>query len=309
MSLSSLDLNLLLVLHTVLAERSVARAAERLHVTPSAVSNALARLRVALGDPLVAREGRGIVPTPRALELAPLLARALHELESAVVRGPFDAQRCTRTFTLALADAGQVAWLPRIAAQLARELPRARLRVVGIDALVSLGDLASSDVDLHVGVRSKAAGVHVEPLFEERTVLVARRGHPALGRRASRRALGALGHVAVQMVAGKPSRDLVSAAYAHAGIPREIVVTVPTFAAAAAVAAGTDLVATLPASFVAAQGASLGLRAVTGKVPAHAVAIAMSWHERTHGDPAMIAFRALVRGAVATGAYETLAKK
>src|SRR6266446_3989728 len=82
-SIASIDLNLMLVLHTVLAERNVARAAERLHVTPSAVSNALARLRDVLGDPLVTRKGRGIVPTPRATELAPAIARAIHELARA----------------------------------------------------------------------------------------------------------------------------------------------------------------------------------------------------------------------------------
>src|SRR6188508_2876132 len=102
--LSSLDLNLLLVLSTVLAEQSVARAAKRLHVTPSAVSNALARLRAALGDPLAVRKGRGIVPTPRAAELAPIVGRAMGELERAIAAGPFDAASCTRTFTLAMAD-------------------------------------------------------------------------------------------------------------------------------------------------------------------------------------------------------------
>src|SRR5258706_9253119 len=99
----------MLVLHTVLAERNVARAARRLHVTPSAVSNALARLRVALGDPLVTRKGRGIVPTPRAAELAPALARAMAELERAIAEVPFEAASSARSFTLAMADAGQVA--------------------------------------------------------------------------------------------------------------------------------------------------------------------------------------------------------
>src|SRR5467141_743126 len=98
----------MLVLHTVLAEGNVARAAERLHVTPSAVSNALARLRHALGDPLVTRKGRGIVPTPRATELAPILARTLRALEAALVTAPFDAATCTRMFTVAVADVGQV---------------------------------------------------------------------------------------------------------------------------------------------------------------------------------------------------------
>src|SRR5262245_41119301 len=106
--LSALDLNLLLVLDTVLAERSVARAARRLHVTPSAVSNSLARLRAALGDPLISRSGRGIVPTPRAAALAPALARGLRELDQAVRGDTFDPATTDREFSLAVADAGQL---------------------------------------------------------------------------------------------------------------------------------------------------------------------------------------------------------
>src|SRR5215470_13785517 len=139
--LEQLDLNLLLVLDTVLAERSVARAARRLHVTPSAVSNGLARLRAVLGDPLVARSGRGIVPTPRAAELAPALARALRDLGAAVSGPSVDPAATTRQLTLAIADVGQLVRLPRLAALVARELPRARLRVVGIDTLLSSGGL------------------------------------------------------------------------------------------------------------------------------------------------------------------------
>jgi len=86
-SLSTLDLNLLVTLDAVLTERSVVRAARRLHVTPSAVSNALARARAALGDPIVVRSGRGIVPTPRALELGPAISRALGETAPLIVVG------------------------------------------------------------------------------------------------------------------------------------------------------------------------------------------------------------------------------
>jgi DNA-binding transcriptional LysR family regulator len=297
-SVASIDLNLMLVLHTVLAERNVARAAERLHVTPSAVSNALARLRDVLGDPLVTRKGRGIVPTPRATELAPAIARAIHELEHALQRGPFDAASCTRTFTLAVADAGQITWVPRIAAGMTRELPKAHLRVVGIDSLVSLGDLTSSEIDLHIGVRGKGAGLHVERLFEERVVLVARRGHPALGQRLSRRTLGGLHHVRVDMVPGKNFGDRVAVAYARAGVPREVVMTVTSFTAAAAVVAASDLVTTLPASLLAVHGTQFGLRALVAPVSTPAVEMALCWHERTHADPAAVAFRALVRRAV-----------
>jgi DNA-binding transcriptional LysR family regulator len=288
----------MLVLHTVLAERNVARAARRLHVTPSAVSNALARLRELFADPLVTRKGRGIVPTPRALELAPAIARAIHEIEH-VLRAPrFDAGTCTRTFTLALADAGQVTWGPRIAAAMQREMPRAHLRVVGIDSLVSLGDLASSEIDLHLGKRAKGAGVHVDPLFAERTVLVARRGHPATRTRVSRRQLGALRHVRVDLLPGRNLRDPVAAVYERAGVVREVVMTVPSFVTAAAFVAASDLVATVPASMHAVHGAKWRLRAVMGPVPAETIEMALSWHERTHADPAAAAFRALVRGVV-----------
>lgn len=297
MSISSFDLNLLRVLHAVLAERSVVLAAKRLHVTPSAVSNSLARLRVTLDDPLVTRKGRGIVPTPRALELAPVLERTLRELEGAIAR-PFDAARSTRLFTLAVAEVGQIAWVPWVADLMRREMPCARLRVVGIDSLVALGDLSSAEVDLHIGVKADVTGMHSELLATERTALAARRNHPAFTGRLSRRGLGALQHVMVQMVPGSALRDGVSVAYEQAGIPRDVVLAVPTFTAAAAVAADTDLVATLATSFLATHGFRLGLRAVKGPVPAHDVTISLCWHERTHTDPAMVAFRTLVRRAI-----------
>ena len=302
MSISSFDLNLLLVLDTVLSERSVARAARRLHVTPSAISNALARLRVALGDPLVTRKGRGIVPTPRAAELGPGLARALSDLERLITHGSFDAATCARRFTLAMADAGQLTWLPRIARAFAETMPRASLRVVGIDSLLSLGDLGSSEVDLHIGVRATGPGIHAEPLFDEPTLLVARRANPACLGRLSPRRLGALQHVGVEMAPGRGFRDALAGVYARAGITRTLAMTVPTFIAAAAVVAATDLVATVPVSLFTTAGRGLGLAIVQGEVPAHGVSVALCWHERTHADQAMSAFRQIVSSALTSPA-------
>ncbi|MEI9938637.1 MAG: LysR family transcriptional regulator [Pseudomonadota bacterium] len=298
MSLSSLDLNLLLVLDTVLRERSVAQAAQRLHVTPSAISNGLAKLRTALGDPLVTRRGRGIVPTPRAEELAPALARALGELERVVTRRPFDAATCTRTFTLAMADAGQIAWLPSIAAMLSQAMPLARLRVVGIESLLTLGDLGSGEIDLHFGVRATGPGIHADTLYDEPLLLLARGDHPESHRTLSRERLSSLNHVGVEVAPGRGFRDPLTKSYAHARLPRSVVMTVPTFAAAASVAAATDFVATLPRSLLQAQGHALGLVALSGPIPKHAVGMALCWHERTHSDPGAAAFRGLVRGAI-----------
>src|SRR5262244_1203331 len=101
MNVTDLDANLLGVLHLVLQERSATRAARRLHLTQSAVSNALARLRSQLGDRLVVRTGRGLAPTPRAEQMAPLLSAAFADLERAVGRETFDPGTCTRSFGFA----------------------------------------------------------------------------------------------------------------------------------------------------------------------------------------------------------------
>jgi DNA-binding transcriptional LysR family regulator len=297
-SLSSVDLNLLLVLDTVLAERSVARAARRLHVTPSAVSNALARLRATLDDPLITRKGRGIVPTPRAAALAPGLARALRDLERTVLGGDFDPATAERELTLAVADAGQVVSLPPIVARLAIDMPRVRLRVVSIDTLFSLGGLASTEVDVAIGVGERGPGIHVQPLYEERTVVVARADHPRARRKLTKAALAALRHVDVHVAPGRGSKAL-AAAYAALGVARDIAIVVPTFAAAAAVVAATDHVASLPATFVELLGARLGLRRVATPLPPVAVTINLLWHERTHHDPAQRALRDLILRVVA----------
>jgi DNA-binding transcriptional LysR family regulator len=296
MSLAAIDLNLLLVLHTVLAERNVARAARRLSVTPSAVSNALARLRVALDDPLTTRSGRGIVPTPRAAALEPLLARALADIVAAVQGQKFEPKKSDREFTLAVADAGQLARLPRIVAALAEAMPRARLRVVSVDTLHASGGLASTAVDLAIGAGEHTTGVRAEPLYEERIVLVARAGHPVAKTHVTKKALAALRHIEVQVVPGRGSRPL-AASYTALGVTREIAVVVPTFTAAAAVVSATDLVASLPATLVDVFGARLGLRVVATPLRPFTTTINLLWHERTEHDPALRAFRELVKGA------------
>jgi DNA-binding transcriptional LysR family regulator len=307
-SIENVDLNLLQVLHLVLAEKSVARAARRLHVTPSAISNALARLRVLLGDSLVTRKGRGIVPTPRAAELAPTLATALRDLDTALFASRFDAATCTRTFTLALADAGQLTYGSAIVVWMATVLPRARLQMIGIDSLLALGNLASPEIDLHFGVPSRERGLHAEPLVEERTVLVARVEHPVARRRVSPRTLETLSHVGVNMVPARGLRDPVADAYRRAGVRREVAISVATFTAAVAIVSRTDLVTTVPESMARRHAVRFGVGAIAGAIPQHRVELGLSWHERTHADPASIVFRDVVRRAIRSAASGTAPK-
>ena len=305
MRLSRLDLNLLVVLETVLTERSVARAARRLHVTPSAISNSLARLRVALDDPLVVRSGRGIVPTPRSAALAPALSRALDELGRAVQVEAADPSLTTRQFTLAIADAGQLVQAPRLAYDFARQLPKARLRVVGIDTLLSSGGLSGTEVDVAIAAfETNTPGVHTKALYKEHSVLVARRKHPLVGTSISKSQLGRLRHVEVQLAPGRGYRGLASA-YARRGIDRDVALVVPSFTSAAAIVAATDFVATLPESFVARFGVAFGVTKLAGTAPRLSVDIKLAWHERSAHDELMRVFRDVVEISVRTSSAVT----
>ena len=294
MSFSSFDLNLLLTLDAVLSEGSVVRAASRLHVTPSAVSNALARLRILLDDPLVVRNGRGIVPTPRGLELAPTLRRLLDELKCAVRTEAFDPAATTRQFTVAVSDAGQMSWLPAFGRLLAAEMPRASLRVVGIDTYLSWGGPSSTEVDVAIAtLDGSTAGVCVKPLRGETSVLIARRGRALAGRNMTRKQLAMLQHVEVQVAPGRGYKGLAEL-YAEAGVERRVAMTVPSFVAAAAIASATEFVATIPESLVEILGERFGFAVLRAPVPVLTTSLNLVWHERTDGDAGARAFRSLI---------------
>jgi DNA-binding transcriptional LysR family regulator len=311
-NLSTLDLNQLLVLHAVLEERSATRAARRLNVTQSAVSNALARLRQTLGDSLVVRSGRGLVPTPRAAEIQPLLTDAMARLEQVVDQRGFVAAESTRTFTIALADNDQVCEGPRIAAACARRLPRAALRIVSADYLVASNGLATGDVDVaFVPEQAVLPGQPSTPLFEQGAVLLVRRGHPQVRTRITRELFNALRHVNVEVALGRTGEGhrVAEAQWQAQGLRRQVVLTVPYFMTAALAAATTDLVVGLPERLARLCCELLPLRAVTATFPLPRVRMAMVWHQRTDADPGARYFREMVAEAVRTTRVRAKAKR
>ena len=289
MNVTDLDANLLLVLHLVLQERSATRAARRLHLTQSAVSNALARLRSRLGDPLLVRTGRGLAPTPRGEQMAPLLAAAFGDLERAVGREGFDPATCTRTFTFA--DSEEFSQLPRLARVFEERLPRGTLDlVVSEDPFVAL---AAGRADVALGPEGmRGPGLYRRLVYDERAVRVVRGGNPAW--RQAGRADTDLPQIAVEVTDA-----------ARARIPPtrgRVAIRVPTFLAAALAASETDLVATLPVGLARSLGPVLGLRILPIAAPARRVAL--YWHARTHEDEAMRFFRGLVIDVTRPGRVE-----
>jgi len=302
-NLSNLDLNLLLTLHAVLAEQSVARAAARLHVTPPAVSNALARLRELLGDPLFVRKGRGLTATPRALELEPLLARTFGALEQALATPPFDPATSTRTFSLALSDTDQIASLSPIARAFAKRLPRARLEIVSIDTLIARGGLAGSTIDAAFGPPDPSEGMHCSPVYRDRAVFIVRKGHPRVRRTLTRAHFNEEAHVDVHLALGRAGEGnrAAEAFLAQHDLARRIAVTVPSFAAAAMVVASTDLLAGMPQRVATILARSLPLAIVKPPMPPLHFPMMLIWHDRTHRDAAATCFRDLITAALVRG--------
>ncbi len=301
MNLASLDLDRLLVLHAVLEERSVTRAARRLHVTPSAVSNALAKLRETFDDPLVVRSGRELVLTPRADAIAPHLAEAVRAVGRAMEAGAaFDPARSTRAFTLACSDAEQIALVPGIAGAFARELPRASLRILSVEQLELSGGLASGSVDAAIApAHELAPGTHATELYREEAALVLRRGHPRAGKKLTKAAFNALRHIDILLALGGGGigHHVAEDFFAQHGLVRDIAISVPSFAAAAAIAAETDWMAGMPLRLATKFARELPLVVVVSPLAPLTFRMQLVWHERTHTDPAATFFRELVLAA------------
>src|SRR3954470_7823642 len=178
--MSTPDFNLLVTLDAVLAEGSVARAAQRLRLSPSAMSRALARLRETTGDPLLVRAGRGLVPTPRALELRERVSQLVQDSE-AVLRPAqtLNLKQLVRTFTLRTSEGFVENFGPNLIAHVGEEAPGVRLRFMQKPNKDS-APLRDGTVDLETGVVGETTGSEViaQALFRDRFIGVVRTGHP-----------------------------------------------------------------------------------------------------------------------------------
>jgi DNA-binding transcriptional LysR family regulator len=198
MDINRLDLNLLRALDVLLDERHVTRAAARRHLTQPAVSAALARLRQAFDDPLLVRGRGGLLPTPRALVLAPQV-RALMQQLAALVAAPgrFDPAAARRRFTLATTDYAQLLLAPWLAALL-RQAAGLDLALVAVDAERLPAQLERGDVDLALlNLQRAPAGLRSRTAIVERFVVIGRRNHPRLRRALTLDTFCALEHVLV----------------------------------------------------------------------------------------------------------------
>ncbi|SFV16084.1 LysR family transcriptional regulator [Pseudoduganella namucuonensis] len=287
------DLNLLITLDAVLAEGSVAGAARRLRLSPSAMSRALARLRDTTGDPLLVRAGRGLVPTPRALELRERVGPLVLEAE-AVLRPAeqLDIAKLTRTFTLRTREGFVENFGADLVARAHAEAPGARLCFVQkLDK--ESASLRDGSVDLETGVVGKVTGpeVRVQALFRDRFIGVVRQGHALCVGDVTPARYAAGRHISVSRRG--LAKGPIDEALLGLGLERDIATIVGGFTSALALARGSDLIASVPERHTGKLRD--GMHGFPLPVPAQEITVSMLWHPRMDADPAHRWLRGLVR--------------
>lgn len=282
--MSTPDFNLLPTLDILLAEGSVARAARRLQLSPSAMSRALSRLRETTGDPLLVRAGRGLVPTPRALALREEVRRLVQDVQ-AVLRPDetLDLPRLTRTFTLRTSDGFVESFGAALLAAIAGEAPGVRLHFLQKPDKDST-PLRDGRVDLETGVIEASLGPEVrsQALFGDRLLGVVRAGHPLCDGEITARRYAEARHVIVSRTGLEG--DAVDLPFLPPGLARKVDTLVSGFSSALALARASDLIATVPERHT--QSLRDGMFSFPLPVASQVFTVSMLWHPRLDADPA-----------------------
>jgi DNA-binding transcriptional LysR family regulator len=293
MSFLTLDLNLLRVFDAVMSEQNLTRAANRLAMTQPAVSNALKRLRDAMGDELLIRTAHGVRPTPRAEELWPTVRNALAELESALTPESFDLSKTKTTFRMAMADAPAALWLPMLVQDIQREAPGMNVRMMPLTTRDPRPILLRGDIDLTIGffpgvvnqmATEPSTPIRHERLYTGQYVCVMRKDHPLASKELTLDVYCEANHLLVSF-SGR-AHGQVNDVLAQLGRERRILLTVNQFYTGGSVVANSDLITVLPRHLIASTGRADELIAKELPFPMPPVHVDMLWHERDARNPA-----------------------
>lgn len=306
--LARVDLNLLVALDALLAERSVTRAAARVGIGQPAMSASLARLRRLLGDELLTRAPEGMRPTPRALALAEPVRRTLRQIQSLVRREEsFDPRTVERTFTISLPDSTEVLLGPRLLAYLRAEAPGIRLLLRSIDREHILVELDADRVDLGIGFFSEGQMHHKRRLlYRDSYVCLFDAAQVGLAPPISLEDYLRFPHILTSL--RETAHGVVDDALAKLGLSRTLAVTTPRFLVVPFLVRAAPVIATMHARLATYFAGAVGLTVSPVPVALDPVAVSMLWHASYDDEPAHRWLRqVLVRLAGETQEVEPLA--
>ncbi len=284
MNLHSLDLNLLLVFDAIYNERSISKAALKLHLSQPAVSNALARLRDRLEDPLFERNSQGMLPTPRAKVLVEPIRRALDILERGLRRDEsFDYEHSDREFCIAVEDYGETVILPRFIDWLAKTAPQVRINIRPEPSSHLESELRDGSVDLALDYFTlPSKSFENQCLMIESLLSMSRKDHPDIGELLSLETYLKLRHIA--LTPRRRTAPIIDLALSKRGMKRTISVTAPHFQSMPIMVQTSDMICTLPRRManLYADNFHLKVYAVPLRVPKFPVYLI--WHKSLEYD-------------------------
>lgn len=292
-NLRRIDLNLLVTLETLLTERSVTRAAKRLHLSQPSVSVQLRKLREIFSDPLLSPAPGGMLPTTRAQALLPEIRSALAGIRRVVGQSSaFDPKTAQFTWQIAAADYGEYAVVLPLLAKLRRSAPgiRVSIRQASHAKMIKQLDGGATDVAL-LAMDTPPSHLHHRILYKEHYVLVARKGHPALKRKLTLETFCELDHMVVSPDGGG-FKGVTDAMLESRRRKRHVALSTQHFLFLPEVVAQTDVVAVAPYRLVKDRAERLQILTPPLTIPSYDMTLI--WHERSHADPAHVWLRAQI---------------
>lgn len=306
-NLRGIDLNLLVVLDALLVERHVSRTALRLNMSQPAVSHALARLRSLLGDPLFTRQGGGLAPTIRAMELSKPLAEALAQIRTVLGPDGFEPGRTRHTFRLAMSDYGAEIVLPKLLRELRRSAPDIDLAVTQLSREGMIAGVMDGDIDLGLGVFPLLPEQILSELLlnDDYACLVDRATLLPSAPSIDLESYLARPHALVA-VHGEASTEIDEAIHA-AGHARRVALIIPHWSVAPKIIAGTDLVLTVARTSLQSASQDRRLAVLPPPIRLPAIPFSQISHKRRRSDPALRWLRGMIAASTpATTAAPTL---
>jgi DNA-binding transcriptional LysR family regulator len=301
MDFHGIDLNLLVAFDALMSERNVTRAATQVGVSQPAMSAALSRLRTLLGDPLFLRSAEGLLPTPRARELADPIGQALRQLERTLVAEPsFEPGEASLTFNLGLSDYPAYVLLPALLAALEREAPGISIGVRAFndrDAAVDLLDAGEIDAAIGVPPTQTDQRIFTRPILSDEFVTIVAKDNPA-----ARRAMTVKTYLGLKHVLASPEGDrygLVDQALTQRGLRRTVAVALPHMSAVPDIVARTQTTATVLKRIALNSAAARKLVLFAPPIALADVRFDLIWHRRGDPNPAQRWLRTFIAAQAA----------
>lgn len=300
-NITSIDLNLLVVFRTLMQEKNTVRAGKILGMGQPTISHALRRLRESFNDPLFVRASRGLVPTRRALELAPGVSEFLQNIEQLLLTpGIFDPKSAAVTFRLATTDYFEHVALPQLLKIMEREAPHCTLISRPTSGELPKSALESGEIDLAIaGFYGKLPDNHYsQHLFSDDFVCVARRAHPHIGQKLKLKQYASEKHILIS-----PQGDMKSQTAQQLkrhGFEQQFLAGVSSFATPGAIVCESNLLVTCPRRLALSYQRFLPVAIHELPFSIKGIAIVQVWHGRHHADPAHTWLRRLIHQVAQT---------